>query len=95
MIKMTGMLKDNPHLFRGNARLFYSKYKISGLECRMRFKLVLAHTLDPFGPFWIAHPTKKYLHPKAQPAEICVEKNAYFGTSWSHFCLFFPIEISA
>ena len=69
---------------------FDSKCKISGLECRMRFKLVLAHTLDPSGPFWAGHPTEKYLHPKAQPAEISDEKNADFGTSWSHFRLLGP-----
>ncbi len=45
----------------------------------MRFKLILAHTLDPSVPFWIAHPTKKYLHPKAQPAEISVEKMHILG----------------
>ena len=27
------------------------------------FKLVLAHTMDPSGPFWGAHPTEKYVHP--------------------------------
>ncbi len=31
------------------------------------FKLVLAHTMDPSGPFWGAHPTEKYVHIKAQP----------------------------
>ncbi len=73
-------LKDDPHLFTGGkcTFFFHSKCKISGLECLMRFKLVLAHTLDPSGPFWIAHPTKKYLHPKAQPEGISVEKKCIF-----------------
>ena len=51
----------------------------------MRFKLVLAHTLDPSGPFGITHRTEKYLHPKAQPAEISDEKNARFGSPRTHF----------
>ena len=71
----------------GNADFFFdSKCKISGLECRMGFKLVLAHTLDPSGPFWDIHPIEKYLHPKAHHAEISVEKNADFWPPQTHLC---------
>ena len=44
------------------------------------FKLVLAHTMDPSGPFWGAHPTKKYVHTKTCPLENFRRKNAFF---WS------------
>ena len=44
------------------------------------FKLVLAYTMDPFGPFWGAHPTKKYVHTKAHPLENFRRKNALFWT---------------
>ena len=53
----------------------------------MRFELVLAHTLDPSGPFRAADPTEKYLQPKAQPAEISVEKMQILGPA-SPTCAF-------
>ena len=72
----------------GNAQIFWtSKCKISGLECRRMFKLVLAHTMDPSGPFWGAHPTEKYVHPKAHPLRNFDQKNADFGSFGTHLCL--------
>ena len=56
----------------------------------MRLKLVLAHTLDPSGPFWITHPTEKYLYPYTQPAEISDEKNVRFWPPQTHLCRLGP-----
>ena len=53
------------------------------------FKLVLAHTMDHSGPFWGAHPTEKYVHPKAHPLRNFDQKNADFGSFEfvTHLCL--------
>ena len=60
-----------PFLLGGGKCIFFwtSKFIISGLECRRMFKLVLAHTMDPSGPFWGTHPTEKYVLTKAHPLE--------------------------
>ena len=44
----------------------------------MDFKVVSADTMDPSGPFWGAHPTKKYVHTKAHPLENFRRKMAFF-----------------
>ena len=80
-----------PFVHEGGGRkcrfFFHSKCKISGSECRSGFKLVLAHTMDPSGPFWGAHPTEKYVHPKAHPLRNFDQKNADFGSFVTHLCL--------
>ena len=48
---------------------FGSKHKIWGLEGRRRTKQVSTRSLDPSAPNWGAHPTEKYLYPKAHPLE--------------------------
>ena len=50
----------------------------------MGFKLVLAHTFDPSGPFCHIHPIEKYLHPKAHHAEISAEIIADFWPPQTH-----------
>ena len=56
------------------------------------FKLVLAHTMDPSGPFWGAHPIEKYVHTKAHPLENFGRKNAFsddqasLGPRWGAEC---------
>ena len=88
------LLKDDSvFVTGGDAQFFWtSKCKISGLECRRMFKLVLAHTMDPSGPFWGTHPTKKYVHTKAHPLENFGRKNALFwpqagfGPRWGAKC---------
>ena len=83
-------LKDDSVFATGggekNARFFFdSKCNISGSECRRVFKLFLAHTMDPSGPFWGAHPTEKYLHTRRHTLEKNRRKNARFGVQagWS------------
>ena len=55
-------------------------------------KIFLAHTMDPSGPFWGAHPTEKYVHTKAHPLENFRRKNALFwpqagfGPRWGAKC---------
>ena len=46
----------------------------------MMVKLVPAHTMDPFGPFWGTHPTEKYVHTKAHPFENFRRNNTFFAT---------------
>ena len=75
-------LKGKPRFCYGGGEkvvIFHSKYKISGLECRRRFKLVLAHTMDPSGPFWGAHPAEKYLHTRRHTLEKFAEKMHIFA----------------
>ncbi len=43
--------------------------------------------MDPSGPFWGAHPTEKYVHPKAHPLRNFDQKNADFGSFVTHLCL--------
>ena len=85
-------LKDDPHLFTGGEKkadfFFHSKCKISGSECRSGFKLVLAHTMVPSGPFWGAHPTEKYVHPKAHPLRNFYQKKCRF---WRFTDPFVPV----
>ena len=83
-------LKDRPVFATGGGVkttdfFLDSKYKISGLECRRRFKLVLAHTMDPSGPFWGAHPAEKYLHTRRHTLEKFRRKSVVFVTQagWS------------
>ncbi len=64
-----------------------SKCKILGLECRRKFKLVLAHIMDPSGPLGARTPPKSKCTHVAHPLEKKWSKMAIFGTNWRRMCL--------
>ena len=58
-----------------------SKCKILGLECRRKFKLVLAHMMDPSGPFGARTPPKSMCTHEAHPLE---KNGAKWPFSWAN-----------
>ena len=64
-----------------------SKCKILGLECRRKFKLALAHMMDPSGPFGARTPPKSMCTHEAHPLEKKRSKMAIFWSKWSTMCL--------
>ena len=86
------VIKGNPPFYYGgggkNGGIFLtSKCKILGLECRRKFKLVLAHIMDPSGPFGARTPPKSMCTHVAHPLEKKWSKMAIFGTTWRRMCL--------
>jgi hypothetical protein len=90
----TPPLKEHPPFYYGggggNGGIFMtSKCKMLGLECRRKFKLVLAHIMDPSGPrpFGARTPPKSMCTHEAHPLEKKWSKMAIFGTNWRRMCL--------
>ena len=84
-------LKGNPSFYYGGGKnggvFLTSKCKILGLECRRKFKLVLAHIMDPSGPFGARTPPKSMCTHEAHPLEKKWSKMAIFGSQWRRMCL--------
>merc|ERR1712035_118428 len=85
-------VKGNPPFYYGggeeNGQIYLtSKCKILGLEGRRKFKLVLAHTMDPSGPFGVRAPPKSMCTHEAHALEKKWTKMSIFGTKWRRMCL--------
>ena len=84
-------LKETPRFITGGGKnggiFFTSKCKISGLECRRKFKLALAHNMDPSGPFGVRTPPKSMCTHEAHALEKKWSKMSIFGPKWRRMCL--------
>ena len=85
-------LKETPRFITGgdkNGGIFLtSKCKILGLECRRKFKLVLAQIMDPSGPFGARSPPKIMCTHEAHALEKkWSKKMAILRSKWRRMCL--------